>query len=149
LEELWGDPHETEALLTLRGLLDGAAAERRPYQAPVSYRILPRVLGEAHRALAAAEQAAEISLRSVTDNPVYIPPDAEHPLGRVWSTGGYHNGQAYPALDRLAATWANLCQLAERHGERLIHEADLYHLGGLLMVQIGHGERARAAAQAT
>jgi len=149
LEELWGDEHETEALRTLRGLLDGADTERRPYQAPVSYRILPRVLGEAHRALAAVERAAEISLRSVSDNPVYIPPDGDHPLGRVWSTGGYHNGQAYPALDRLAATWANLCQLAERHGERVIHEADLYHFGGLLMVQVGHAERARAAAQPT
>jgi histidine ammonia-lyase len=54
---------------------------------------------------------------------VYVPADDEHPLGRVWSTGGYHNGQAHPALDRLAANWANLCHLAERHGERLVHEA--------------------------
>jgi histidine ammonia-lyase len=155
LEELWGDEHETEALRTLRGLVAGAAEERRPYQAPVSYRILPRVMGEAHRAVAAAEQAAEISLRSVSDNPVYIPPDDEHPLGRVWSTGGYHNGQAYPALDRLAATWANLCQIAERHSERLVNEGGLQPLdthralGGLLMVQIDYSERARAAAQPT
>src|SRR5919201_3606412 len=37
LEELWGDEHETAALRALRALLDGAVAERRPYQAPVSY----------------------------------------------------------------------------------------------------------------
>ena len=149
LDELWGDEHETAALRALRAHLDGAAADRRAYQAPVSYRILPRVLGEAHRAVAAAELAAEVSLRSVTDNPVYVPPDAEHPHGRVWSTGGYHNGQAAQALDRLGRNWADLCQLAERHGERLIHEFDLYHFGGLLMVQVGHSERARTAAQPT
>jgi histidine ammonia-lyase len=144
LEELWGDVHETRALQTLRGLLEQSPiADRRPYQAPVSYRILPRVFGEAHRALEAVEEAAETSLRSVSDNPVYIPPDGEHPLGRVWSTGGYHNGMAYPALDRLAATWANLCQLADRHGERLVHDAnpppsDTHHgLGVLLMVLVG------------
>src|SRR5205814_5474581 len=92
---------------------------------------------------------ATVSLRSVTDNPVYVPPDDAHPHGRVWSTGGYHNAQAPPALDRLARTWADLAQLAERHGERLIHESDLYHFGGLLMVQVGHSERARTAAQPT
>jgi histidine ammonia-lyase len=154
LEALWGDQDEAEALRTLRSLLEGANAERRAYQAPVSYRILPRVFGEAHRALSAAAQAAEISLRSVSDNPVYVPPDDEHPLGRVWSTGGYHNGQAHPALDRLAATWANLCHLAERHGERLVHEAlppaDLHRtLSVLLMVQAGISEEARTVAQPT
>jgi histidine ammonia-lyase len=156
LEELWGDVHETRALQTLRGLLEQSPiADRRPYQAPVSYRILPRVFGEANRALEAVEEAAETSLRSVSDNPVYIPPDGEHPLGRVWSTGGYHNGMAYPALDRLAATWANLCQLADRHGERLVHDAnmppsDTHHgLGVLLMVLVGRSDEGRAAAQPT
>lgn len=155
LEELWGDEHETAALRAVRGLLAGADAERRPYQAPVSYRILPRVLAEAHRALAAIEQAAEISLRSVSDNPVYILPDAAHPLGRVWSTGGYHNGMAYPALDRLASAWANLCQLAERHVERLANEGLLVTPGTtayphvLLMPTVGWAEEARTAAQAT
>ena len=155
LEELWGDEHETAALRTLRALLEGAGGERRPYQAPVSYRILPRVLAEAHRALAGVEQAAKISLPSVSDNPVYVLPDADNPLGRVWSTGGYHNGMAYPALDGLAAAWANLCQLAERHVERLADEGLLVrpgtrgYAGILLMPIVGYAEEARAAAQAT
>src|SRR5262249_54405370 len=72
LEALWGDPAEAETLARLRGLIDGGEAERRPYQAPVSYRILPRVLAQYRRAVAAAEAAAETSLRAITDNPVFL-----------------------------------------------------------------------------
>lgn len=153
LEELWGDPYEAAALGTMRTLLAEGSTERRPYQAPVSYRILPRVLGAALRSLAAAEAAAETSLRSVSDNPVYVPPDSDHPLGRVWSTGGYHNAQAPAALDGLATTWADLCQLAERHTERIVAEGLLArpgsegYVGILLMVIVGYAEEARYAAQ--
>ena len=154
LDALWGDEHEQRALRALRELLEGADKERRPYQSPVSFRILPRVLGQAGRALAEAEAAATVALRSVTDNPVYVPPDEQRPLGTVFSTGGYHNGRAYPALDRLACAWADLCQLAERQTERLLQEPSA--LGGeepflnlLMMVQVGWAEDARAAAQPT
>ena len=119
LEALWGDEHETAALRALRALLAGSPGARQRHQAPVSFRILPRVLGAARRALAAAERAASISLQSVTDNPVYIPPDAERPLGTVFSTGGYHNSQSPAAMDSIAAAWADLCQLAERHTDQL------------------------------
>jgi histidine ammonia-lyase len=153
LEELWGDEHEATALRVLWRNLHGGAAKRRPYQAPVSYRILPRVLGQAHRAVTAAEQAAETSLTSVSDNPVYIPPDDEHPFGQAFSTGGYHNGMAYPALDNLAATWADLCQLAERQTEKLlagIESGDYERLmAGFYMVMVGWAEDARTAAQRT
>ena len=152
LEELWGDEHEGAALRELSRNLRGGASERRSYQAPVSYRILPRVLGQAHRAVAAAERSAEISLRSVSDNPVYIPPDDQHPFGQAFSTGGYHNGMAYPALDNLAAAWADLCQLAERQTERLLAsiETGTYEvMGGFYMVLVGWAEDARAAAQRT
>jgi len=174
LDALWGDDHETRALRRLRGLLgmdpvdpvEGVAASigtdgRRPYQAPVSYRILPRVLGQAERALAAAEHAATVSLRSVSDNPVYLPPAADapdpvYPDGRVLSTGGYHNAIAPAALHDLTVCWTELCQLAERHVEHLTFtlsppaiRADggelLLHL--LLMVATGYAEEARAAAQ--
>ena len=116
LEGLWEDEHEVAALRGLRVGLEGAAAAGRlDHQAPVSYRILPRVLGQAHRAVAAVEHAAAVSLRSVTDNPVYVPPDEQYPLGRAISTGGYHNAIAPPALSTLAAAWADLIFLAERH----------------------------------
>jgi histidine ammonia-lyase len=173
LEALWGDQHETRALRRLRALLgmephrgegvaaDAAPGDRRPYQAPVSYRILPRVLGQAERALDAAEHAASVSLRAVSDNPVYLPPapdapDPAHPDGRVLSTGGYHNALAPAALHGLAVSWAELCQLAERHVEHLTFTVSppatrqdggelLLHL--LLMVAVGYAEEARAAAQ--
>jgi histidine ammonia-lyase len=74
LDALWGDEHEAAALRGLREFLASAGTGRRNYQAPVSYRIVPRILGHAHRALASAERAATVSLASVSDNPVYIPP---------------------------------------------------------------------------
>jgi histidine ammonia-lyase len=51
----------------------------------------------------------------VTDNPVYVPPGEGHPLGRAFSTGGFHNAMAYPALNALAAAWADLTLLTQRH----------------------------------
>jgi histidine ammonia-lyase len=150
LAELWGDEHETAALRALGTLLEGSGGERRAYQAPVSYRILPRVLGQAHRALAEAGRAAEISLRSVTDNPVYVPPDDDHPLGRVWSTGGYHNAQAALALDGLAAAWADLAALAESQMEKLLlDDIAAENVRHLIMVEVGWAEEARHASQRT
>lgn len=167
LAALWGDPYEAAALQGLADYLVGSCAERRKYQAPVSYRIVPRVLGHARRALAAAEQAARVSLSSVSDNPVYLAPDAAHPLGRCLSTGGFHNAMAAPALDDLAATWADLCLLCERHSSKLLNGLfselpDLLlvgrepgdsdgrgHIGYVTMAQCGYLEQAKAAAQRT
>lgn len=167
LEDLWGDEHEAKALQGLRGLLEGGGTDRRNYQAPVSYRIVPRVLGQAHRAVEAAERAATVSLRSASDNPVYIPPDADHIYGRCISTGGYHNAMATPAMDDLAAIWADLCLLCDRHGSKLLN-GTVSHLPNMLMVDRhpsdsdGHGslgyvpmattgylEQAKLAAQRT
>jgi histidine ammonia-lyase len=112
---LWGDANETAALRALRRHLDGAGAgERRFHQAPVSYRIIPRVLGQVHRAVAAAEKAAAVSLRSVASDVVYVSDEAGRPAGRAVRSGGYHNGMAYPALNALSAAWADLALVAER-----------------------------------
>jgi histidine ammonia-lyase len=158
-EELWNDPHEAAVLQSLRALLDGGNGERRPYQAPVSYRILPRVLGQFRRALAQAREVAERSLMAITDNPVYLPPDDRHPHGRVYSTGGYHNGGAYPALDGLAAAAADLCIIADKHTSKLLDgrysllpdqlQAGEGYLGCIGMVQVGYAEEAKRAAQRT
>ena len=115
LDGLWGDPHETAALRGLRRYLEGAGtAERRFHQAPVSYRIIPRVLGHVHRAVAAVEKAATVSLRSVTSDVVYVADELGRPAGRAVRSGGYHNGMAYPALNALSAAWADLALVAER-----------------------------------
>jgi len=166
LESLWQDPAESEALSAIRTLIAGGSTERRPYQAPVSFRIVPRILGRAIRARDAAIHAAEVSLASVTDNPVYLPPgsggsdDARFPNGRVLSNGGYHNGMTAPALDDLAASWADLCTLAERQSAKLLDGKvsllpeslradpdDPRELIPVPMVAVGLGERARHAAQ--
>jgi len=87
----------------------------------------------------------------VTDNPVYLLPSAEHPDGRVLSTGGYHNAAAPAALHQLAVTWADLCQVAERHIEKLAflddRGSDVAELARLLpMIAVGYSEDARSAA---
>lgn len=159
LEALWGDPHEAAMLRALRSYLADAAEERRPYQAPVSWRILPRILGQAARALAQAEEVAAISLRAVSDNPIYLPPDALHPNGRAFSTGGYHNAKAYMALDDFAAAWADLALLCDRHVAKLLDGkvsrlpdslmvADGYP-GCLAFTAVAYAEQARHAAQRT
>lgn len=133
LEGLWEDEHEIAALRALRGHLSGASAgDRLTHQAPVSYRILPRVLAQARRAVAAVEHAAAVSLRAVTDNPVYLPPSDGHPLGRVVSNGGYHNGAVYPAMSMLSAAWADLVLLAERQVTAMHVGATATHLPPLL-----------------
>ena len=113
LDDLWGDRHEAAALRALRRKLAGAGTgERRFHQAPVSYRIIPRVLGQVHRAVAGVEKAAAVSLRSVTSDVVYVSDAAGS--GRAVRSGGFHNGMAYPALNALSAAWADLALVAER-----------------------------------
>jgi len=162
LDELWGDEDEAAALAALRSRLEGAGTRRRAYQAPVSFRILPRMLGRFRRALRRAEEAATRSLQAVTDNPVYVPPDDAHPDGRVLSNGGYHNTMAWPAMDELGAACADLCTLTERHAAKLLYgpvshlpdqlregPMDSRYMGCLPMAQVGFGEAARRAAQRT
>jgi histidine ammonia-lyase len=166
LDSLWGDPDEAAVLKSLRTYL-GEFQGRRNYQAPVSYRIVPRILGHAHRAVSAAERAAKISLSAVTDNPVYLPPDAQHPYGRCLSTGGYHNAMAAPALDDMAGIWADVCLLADRHCGKLLNGQISYlpdqllvgrqpgqsdgrgNIGYIPMTVNGYVELAKAAAQRT
>jgi histidine ammonia-lyase len=157
LEELWGDPQETAELRSLRKLLAGSERPRQPHQASVSLRILPRVLAATRRAQVETERAATISLSAVTDNPVYVPPDPQRPYGDVYSTGGYHNAQAAPAMDGLSFAHANLCQMAQRLTDHLFTHPvtgpligeDEYTVKPLHMVQNGWAEEARSLAQPT
>ena len=110
-----GDEAERTVLHHLRGHLRGAVTSGRlAHQAPVSYRILPQVLGQAQRAVQAVAHAATTALGSVTENPVYLPASEGHPFGRVLSTGGFHNGAAAPAINWLTASWADLALVAQR-----------------------------------
>jgi histidine ammonia-lyase len=157
VDDLWRDEHESAALRSLRGLLTGHRPQRMARQSPVSHRILARVLGRMRRAAAEAERAAAVSLASVTDNPVFMPPDATRPLGAVFSTGGFHNASAPAAIDGIAFAWADLCQLAERHTDQMFqhpatapllaaHEFGFKPLHGVMN---GWAEEARSLAQPT
>ena len=132
LDDLWSDQHQVAALRSLRAHLAGAdASGRLAHQAPVSFRIVPRLAGEARRAVAQAGQAAAASLRSVSVNPVYLPPGPGHPLGRMASNGGFHNASASPALQALSASWAELALAAERQ-IAAFHRGAAYGLPHLL-----------------
>ncbi len=168
LGDYWNNPHDRWALERLRALVGGGhGGERRPYQAPVSYRILPRMLGQARRGATLAAEVAAESLQAVSDNPVWTEgADDDHPFGRFVTNGGYHNPHAVLAMDALCAACANLCVLAERQGAKLLDgkvsllpdqlaaldiEADAprTYLGCLPMAQTGYEEEARLYAQAT
>jgi histidine ammonia-lyase len=167
LGELWGGAHHISAFQELDLLLGPTeeGKEKRSHQAPVSYRIVPAVLGHAHWAVGQAEQIAATTLPSVTHNPTYFEPDAQYPYGHCISTGGFHNALAAPLIDGLTGVWADLCVLAERlcagllNGrasgfpdfllpERDIGESDGHGaLGYLPMAIAGFVEEARSLAQ--
>ena len=149
----------------LDALLGPTEAPTRSHQAPVSYRIVPALLAQAHWAVSQAEETAATALGAVTHNPTYLEPDAAHPLGRCISTGGFHNALAAPVIDNVTGVWADLCLLAGRLcsgllngrvsgfsdfllGDRDPSESDGHGaLGYLPMAIAGFVEEARALAQ--
>ena len=165
LGALWGGKHHEAAFAALNALLGAPEARQRTHQAPVSYRIVPALLAQAHWAVGQVEEVAATALAAVTHNPTYLVPDAEHPLGRCISTGGYHNALVAPAIDNVTGVWADLCLLAERLcagllngrvsgfgdfllGDRDPSESDGHGaLGYLPMAIAGFVEEARALAQ--
>ena len=159
LARLWGGEHEIAAAEALSRFLAEADADRRTYQAPGSFRAMPRVLARVFRAVSEAEKAAGEALAGAVDNPIYLPPDADHPLGRLLHNSGYHNAISYPVLDELAACWADLCIVCDRHTSKLQDGAisGLPHwlttgdvegpVRYLAQSQSGYVERARRAAQ--
>ena len=132
LAPLWGDRYEGEALASLWRLLRPRGERaRRPFQAPVSYRIVPRVLGQARRAAAALEEVALAALRSSAANPTFLPAEGRR-RARSASTGFYHDAQVPQALDQVAGSWVDLSSLAHRHAVKL-HRGAVSHLPDRLM----------------
>ena len=142
---------------------EGHGGARRPYQAPVSFRIAPRILGQVHKAADQAETVASHSLAAVSDNPVILPPGrGTARLGEAISTGGYHNAQSPAAMDQVTAAYANIAILAERMSAKLLDGAvsllppqldtgdgSLPYLGCLAMAATGYEEELRMLTQAT
>ncbi len=162
LETLWNNPHDAWALHALRSRIGGGhGGARRPYQAPVSIRIMPRIMGEAHRAMTAADTIARQSLAAVSDNPVVFPSGERIGADEVVSTGGYHNAQAPAAMDALTAAMANLAVIGTRVAAKL-QDAPVSllppflgypegrdYLGCLAMAMVGYEEELRLLAQPT
>jgi histidine ammonia-lyase len=160
LEALWGDPFQAAALQAIRAAIEGAvppSGSGTHPQPPVSFRILPRVLGNANRLVAAARDAAQIALPAVSDNPAFLfgagsgDGDGDGDLGDVVSNGGFHNGAAPACVDGLAFALADLAQLAQHQLQRLqtspeaMPGLDSLALGTLQMVGAGYVEEARSA----
>jgi histidine ammonia-lyase len=169
LDELWGDPFQAQALALIRAQLDpaggaggagdAASAEGAAgvgelgapgqVQPPVSFRIIPRVVGNALRVLDEARAAARTSLGAVSDNPTLLFQGTE--LVDIVSTGGFHNGTAAPVIDSLSATVADLAALALHQVHRLqesrdaLPRFDATNLGIVQMAANGYAEEARAA----
>jgi len=155
-ERLWGDEHQAAALRRIRELLDGGHTPRRRYQAPVSFRNAPRMLGWLGRLQAQGEECAALSLRAVTGNPAFVFPEDHPPYGAVLSNGSYYNPVAAPLMNGFARTWADVAQLATHQGQRLIEDPDgplaneaESRTSLLYMTQTGWAEEARLAAQPT
>jgi histidine ammonia-lyase len=151
LDELWGDPHQARALAVLRDQLEGAVppGEDGHPQPPVSFRILPRVLGNAHRVVAQGGEVAATALRAVSDNPTFLFDDDA--AVDIVSTGGFHSGTAAPAIDALTFMLADFTQIAQHELHRLqnsrlaLPRFDSTNLGILQMAASGYAEEARGA----
>ncbi len=151
LDELWGDPHQARALRLLRAQLEDAVPpgdDGHP-QPPVSFRILPRVLGNAHRVVGQGREVAETALRAVSDNPTFLFDDDA--AVDIVSTGGFHSGTAAPAIDALTFMLADFTQIAQHELHRLqgsrlaMPRFDSTNLGILQMAASGYAEEARGA----
>jgi len=141
LKALWGDPFEARAIDNLSALLKETQNDnRRPFQAPVSYRILPRLLGQALRSSERLSVTAEESLQSMVSNPIFFPEGSGSKVEAI-STGGYHNSLLPQALDGMAMSWVDLAEIARRHiiklhkgpisrlPDRLVRDGDTFRTG--------------------
>ena len=113
LDTLWNNAHDEWGLRTIRDLLvDYGTNEENGKQAPTSFRIIPRILGQAHRAVSQAQEVSTYALSAITDNPVIV----NH---QAISNGGFHDAHASAAMDALTSSAANLCILAGRISARI------------------------------
>ena len=124
--------------------------------------MIPRVLGVAYRASATAHDVAATSLMSVTDNPAFVFDELADGEDRVFSTGGYHNGQAGRAIDLLTMAYADLSVLCAKQTNKLL-DGNISGVSPLLVrpdrplvgteflawMQTDFAERARHSAQPT
>lgn len=155
-EGFWGDPHQAAVLQRMRDLLAEGDPTRRPYQAPVSFRTAPRMLGWLRRLQAQGDECAEISLRATALNPTFVFPEDHPPHGAVLASAGYHNPLAAPLMNAFARAWADIAELAAHQVQRLVEDPEGLlgieaesRITLLYMTETGWAEEARHAAAPT
>jgi len=169
LEALYGDPCISYVLQQIRSKIDMDNTERRSYQAPVSWRIVPQMLGQLVRTHRQLIDAASCALAAITDNPVVVTDtdtlaDSKSPYDettRVLSNGGFHNANACAAIDAVAGSYADIATLADRQISKLFDgnvsrlpaqlkaDSNDGYLGCIGFVAADYAERARTAATRT
>jgi histidine ammonia-lyase len=155
-DDLWGDAYQAAVLRRMRELLADGHPDRRTYQASVSFRNAPRMLGWVRRLQEQGEECAAISLSAVSANPAFAFPEEHPPRGAILSNGGYYNPLAAPLINAFARAWADLCQLATHQVQRLVEDPDGLRrveaesrITLFYMTATGWAEEARQAAQPT
>ena len=149
----WRDPARGRvALRRLRALLEDGARRAAIASGRVAFRDAPRLVGWFRRVLQQTEECAVISLAAPGDNPTFAPEDAASPA-RLLSNAGYHDPRAAPALNALAASFADLASLAAVQATRLAEDPDglaatrtAPNVTLLSMTALGWAEEARVAA---
>jgi len=154
-------------LQQIRSKIDMNNTERRSYQAPVSWRIVPQMLGQLVRTHRQLIDAASCALAAITDNPVVVADlgaDPKLPFDestRVLSNGGFHNANACAAIDAVAGSYADIATLADRQISKLFDgnvsllpaqlkaDSNDGYLGCIGFVAADYAERARTAATRT
>jgi histidine ammonia-lyase len=152
LDAIWGDHYQSEVLQKFRELLQGRQTGNLDYQAPVSFRSTPRLLGWLRRVQHSVEECAEISISHASNNPIFVKVDSQE--YKVISNGGYHDPLVAGSIDSLARAWADLVQLATHQINRLTEKPEGIlsyekepRLTILYMSAAGCAEEARNAAQ--
>ncbi len=86
----------------------------RPLQEIYSLRCAPQVLGACRAQLTHAEALIHAEINGVDDNPLIIPPDADHPDGQAVHGGNFHAQQVAFASDAINAALTQVAILADR-----------------------------------
>jgi histidine ammonia-lyase len=101
------------SLARLRALLAGSDPDRRPAQAPVSFRAAPQVLTHLERAVARLGEDLDRALGACDDSPALVD-------GRFLSTGAFHEVELAAGMDAVAAALARAGELAAQRVHRLL-----------------------------
>ena len=135
-----------------RGQEDSAAAIRaeikrlggyrldpsRPLQEIYSLRCAPQVLGACRAQLTHAEGLIHAEINGVDDNPLIIPPDADHPDGQAVHGGNFHAQQVAFAADAINAALTQVAILVDRQIDLL---ANPHQNGGAPLLLARHPGR--------